>query len=152
MDAAAGTTLAMVILAIRTACDELEADASQAANAFLTIQDNLIGLGGILEANGVKVEHAQDVAMAAGGELRPPDWMSKGTDRDPQRGDIVEVFKGRKVPKGTVGEVFWIGDGRWGTRVGIREEGREEPWWTAASNCRVVEASGATKAARRKVA
>jgi hypothetical protein len=152
MEAAAGTTLAMVILAIRTAVDSMEEDSSKAADAFLTIQDNLIGLGGLLEANGVSIDDAKKVAMAAGGELRPPDWMSKGIDRDPQRGDIVEVFKGRKVPKGTVGEVFWAGEGRWGLRVGIREEGREEPWWTAASNCRVVEGQGATKAARRKVA
>lgn len=152
MDAIHGTSLAMVILAIRTACDEMDKDASKAADAFLTIQDNLIGLAGLLEANGISIEEAKKVAMAAGGELRPPDWMSKGLDRDPRRGDIVEVFKGRKVPKGTVGEVFWVGDGRWGLRVGIREEGREEPWWTAASNCRVVEDNGATKAARRKVA
>lgn len=54
-----------------------------------------------------------------------------------RRGKTVEVVKGRKVPVGTVGEVFWIGDKGWGERVGFNDaEGNTH--WTAASNCRVV--------------
>ncbi len=32
----------------------------------------------------------------------------------------VEVYKGRKVPKGTIGEVFWLGNTQWGVSVGLR--------------------------------
>jgi hypothetical protein len=31
----------------------------------------------------------------------------------------VEVVKGRKVAKGTVGEVFWVGDNGFGVSVGL---------------------------------
>jgi hypothetical protein len=33
---------------------------------------------------------------------------------------LVKVFKGRKVPIGTEGEVFWMGDSGFGMSVGIR--------------------------------
>lgn len=60
-----------------------------------------------------------------------------------KRGRTVEVFKGRKVPVGTVGEVFWIGESRWGGyRVGIRDAAGTVHW-TAESNCRVIAASAA---------
>lgn len=46
-----------------------------------------------------------------------------------RKGDMVEVVRGRKVPKGTIGEVFWIGT-RYNTysrttedRVGIEVDG-----------------------------
>jgi hypothetical protein len=32
----------------------------------------------------------------------------------PVRGKVMEVVRGRKVPTGTVGTVFWVGDGRVG--------------------------------------
>jgi hypothetical protein len=32
----------------------------------------------------------------------------------------VKVIKGRKVPIGTEGEIFWIGETKWGKSVGIR--------------------------------
>lgn len=35
-------------------------------------------------------------------------------------GDKVEVVGGRKVKKGTVGHVFWIGDSGYGVSVGVR--------------------------------
>jgi hypothetical protein len=34
-------------------------------------------------------------------------------------GATVEVVKGRKVAKGTVGEVFWVGDNGFGVSVGL---------------------------------
>lgn len=50
------------------------------------------------------------------------------------RGQRVTVTKGRKVPLGTTGEVFWVGEGRYGGyRVGLKDsEGTTH--WTAASN------------------
>lgn len=35
-------------------------------------------------------------------------------------GNTVRVVKGRKVPLGTEGEVFWLGDKGWGYSVGIK--------------------------------
>lgn len=56
----------------------------------------------------------------------------------PEKGKQVEVIKGRKVPKGTTGEVIWIGEGQWGWRVGIKDaEG--EVHWTAETNVKVIE-------------
>lgn len=41
------------------------------------------------------------------------------------RGQHVTVTKGRKVPKGTTGEVIWTGESDFGKRVGIRTEAGE---------------------------
>ena len=54
------------------------------------------------------------------------------------KGSVVEVYKGRKVPVGTVGTVFWIGEGRWGWRVGLNDDDTGETYWTALSNVRAV--------------
>lgn len=59
----------------------------------------------------------------------------EATARGIRRGAIVEVWKGRKVAKGTVGEVFWIGDTQFGTRIGLKDEAGDIHW-TAASNVR----------------
>lgn len=53
------------------------------------------------------------------------------------RGKTVVVSRGRKVAKGTTGDVFWIGDGRYGVRVGIKDAAGTVHW-TAASNVDVV--------------
>lgn len=37
----------------------------------------------------------------------------------PSRGKTVKVVRGRKVAKGTVGRVFWYGEGQWGWSVGL---------------------------------
>lgn len=54
----------------------------------------------------------------------------------PRPGKTLKVVAGRKVPKGTVGECFYYGEGQWGYRVGMMVEG--EKVWTAASNVEVV--------------
>lgn len=56
----------------------------------------------------------------------------------PRKGATLRVVKGRKVPVGTVGKCIWYGSGRYGDRVGIKVDGREDPYWTAASNCEAV--------------
>lgn len=66
--------------------------------------------------------------------------------RTPEKGRTVEVVKGRKVAKGTTGEVIWYGKGRkfspskWETapmRVGIKDADGEVHW-TNADNVEVV--------------
>lgn len=52
------------------------------------------------------------------------------------KGATVEVFKGRKVAKGTIGVVKWIGDNGYGESVGLQVEGQERLVFTAASNVR----------------
>lgn len=66
-----------------------------------------------------------------GNEVR----LSKEALPEEIKGRAVVVAFGKKVPKGTAGVIFWAGFGNWGTRVGIRVAGSEEPVWTAAHNC-----------------
>lgn len=58
----------------------------------------------------------------------------------PARGKTLRVVRGRKVPRGTVGECFWMGPDKFGNgyRVGIKDE-NGTVHWTAESNCEVVE-------------
>lgn len=69
-----------------------------------------------------------------------------------EKGKLVRVTRGRKVPKGTQGRVFWMKDDQWGMRLGIATTDRKDAQgrnadvaWVAASNCDVVnEATGET--------
>jgi hypothetical protein len=59
-------------------------------------------------------------------------------------GKTVQVVRGRKIPQGTKGIVFYQKEGRWGTQLGIRTSDRKEGrnWadavWVAETNCAVV--------------
>ena len=65
-------------------------------------------------------------------------------------GDRVEIYKGRKNPCGTKGELFWMRHERYGfygsgvnplrevTRVGVRLDDGSVAW-DYLSNCRAVE-------------
>lgn len=44
-----------------------------------------------------------------------------------EKGKIVKVVKGRKVPRGTVGMVFWEGNNGWGPMVGIALSPKKGP-------------------------
>lgn len=55
-------------------------------------------------------------------------------------GSIVEVSRGRKVPVGTRGEVFWVGGGNYGIRAGI--DIGSERLFIAASNLTILEQPG----------
>ena len=55
----------------------------------------------------------------------------------PVKGRTVKVVKGRKVPVGTVGTCFYVGQGDYGVRVGLKTPGGET-LFTAASNCEAV--------------
>ena len=61
------------------------------------------------------------------------------------KGKRVEVVKGRKVPIGVKGEVFWVGEGRsynrWdkpGLRLGVRGD-NGETYWIDDRNVRVID-------------
>lgn len=58
----------------------------------------------------------------------------------PARGKILRVVRGRKVPIGTSGTCIWTGEGRYGSRVGIKDY-NGGVHWTAASNVEVVPVS-----------
>lgn len=51
-----------------------------------------------------------------------------------QKGALVVVARGRKVPRGTVGMVMWEGDGDYGPRVGLAVEGEDKLVYTAHRN------------------
>lgn len=53
------------------------------------------------------------------------------------KGQTVEVVRGRKVPKGTVGTIFWTGEDGYGNeRIGIKTEAGET-FFFAAKNAEV---------------
>lgn len=61
----------------------------------------------------------------------------------PEKGRQAEVFKGRKVPIGTTGEIIWVGDDRYrrgAYRVGLKDAAGEVHW-TAMDNVRVTDAA-----------
>lgn len=67
---------------------------------------------------------SEDAARIANGEI--------------VKGAPVTVVRGRKVPKGTSGVVFWVGEDDWGkAKVGFRTESGDRVF-TAASNVEVV--------------
>jgi hypothetical protein len=55
----------------------------------------------------------------------------------PAKGRKVKVVRGRKVPIGTVGECFYLQDGDFGPRVGIKDADNQVHW-TAAKNVEAV--------------
>lgn len=56
------------------------------------------------------------------------------------KGATVKVVKGRKVPVGTVGTVFWMGEGNYGkTRLGIRDAAGQTHWVPDAGNVEVIQ-------------
>jgi len=66
-----------------------------------------------------------------------------------RRGSTVTVVRGRKVPLGVTGKVFWIGESQWGIKVGMNltdrkdERGRNlDVVWIAIGN---VEVTGNTE-------
>ena len=63
----------------------------------------------------------------------------------PERGKVMEVVRGRKVPQGTVGTVFWVRDGRVGlaTSDAKDERGRnKDVAWVNAEYLRNTDPTG----------
>jgi hypothetical protein len=75
-------------------------------------------------------------------EARAESWRKEKAAREaarPARGKTLKVVSGRKVPVGTVGTCIWIGESRFGVRVGIKDAS-ETVHWTAITNVEVVAA------------
>jgi hypothetical protein len=92
--------------------------------------------------NHCKVDATPEVIAAwqAWSEVKRQEYLKR--DREEQarkvsKGKMVVVARGRKVPKGTTGIVFWYGAGQWGDRVGVKDS-RGTVHWTAAVNCDVI--------------
>jgi len=49
------------------------------------------------------------------------------------KNDVVVVIKGRKVPKGLIGKIFWKGQTQFGERLGIKDE-KENVHWIDSKN------------------
>lgn len=77
-------------------------------------------------------EHALDEARRARNKA-----ALEAEAKKPAKGRKVKVVRGRKVPVGTVGRCFWVGQGGYGERVGI-QTADGTTYWTAASNCEAV--------------
>jgi|688.fasta_scaffold01222_48 hypothetical protein len=50
----------------------------------------------------------------------------------------VKVVRGRKVPVGTMGKVFWAGKNQWGLRVGLKTD-KGTVYWTSVANVEVTD-------------
>jgi hypothetical protein len=84
---------------------------------------------------------AADAAMEAA-ERRQAEAQLQEMDRlqkEPRKGRQLRVVKGRKVPVGTEGVCIWIGEGGYGSRVGIKDA-TGVVHWTAASNTVAIDA------------
>lgn len=55
----------------------------------------------------------------------------------PEKGKRLEVIKGRKVARGTIGECIWVGHSNYGDRVGLRDDAGQVHW-TAITNVQVI--------------
>jgi hypothetical protein len=79
--------------------------------------------------------HTTAFATNGGAVIDAPEWVLEDYDsllsqinrekaeqayrNDVRRGNTVRVVRGRKIPKGTIAEVFWVGKTRFGTSVGL---------------------------------
>lgn len=83
------------------------------------------------------VKAAQEKAYREA-EARRAAERAEAERKAPRKGRTLRVVRGRKVPIGTQGVCFWIGDSRWGQRVGIKVAGSTDPIWVDARNVEAV--------------
>ena len=57
--------------------------------------------------------------------------------KTPAKGKKVKVVRGRKVPIGTVGQCFWVGQSTYGERLGLKTDSGDTVW-VALSNCEAI--------------
>jgi len=96
-----------------------------------------VDLGPVSAANTILMKPVGDLVKALQEEL---DARMKALEPS-VKGCVVKVVSGRKIPKGTVGEVFWMGlsKGAYPThKLGIRVDGQKDPVWVASANCIAV--------------
>jgi hypothetical protein len=109
-----------------------------------------VGLGWDSQGAVVNASASEIAAYAAHKAAQHEAWYAARLAREAQieaenaaqrvvRGKLVIVARGRKVAKGTVGVVAWIGDSDWGTRVGLVIPGVDGLTYTAIGNLDVIE-------------
>jgi hypothetical protein len=78
-------------------------------------------------------------AALAASDAREAELCEHYENGEVEKGSHVRVFKGRKVPVGTTGKVFWIGASDWGGyRIGFNGDDDGETYWTAMDNVKVM--------------
>jgi hypothetical protein len=65
------------------------------------------------------------------------------------KGDTVQIIKGKS--KGTTGTIFWVGETKYGARVGIKPEDGETVWAKASDVVPVVPTLAVNPAARATI-
>jgi len=109
-----------------------------------------VGLGWDSRGASVNATASEVAAYAAYMAALHEEWYAKRLAREAQieaenaaqrivRGKLVLVARGRKVAKGTIGVVAWVGDSDWGTRVGLAIPGVDGLTYTAIGNLDVIE-------------
>ena len=93
-----------------------------------------------LYTNLKSAERALAQAKAAMRAQSAAEYQEAWEAAQPTKGKTVQVVKGRKVAKGTTGEVIATHDGQWGLRVLLKTADGSEVW-TSASNVEVVASS-----------
>lgn len=102
-------------------------------------------LGAVVNASEAEIatyrayKAAKDAAWCAEQKACRAKIASEEEARAVSKGKLVLVARGRKVAKGTVGVVAWIGDSDWGTRVGLAIAGVDGLTYTAIGNLDVIE-------------
>jgi hypothetical protein len=81
-------------------------------------------------------DHECDPALVAATDRARTQALADG---EVVKNATVRVVKGRKVPRGTVGRVAWIGDNGWGTQVGLAVDGEVGLKYTAVGNVEVID-------------
>ena len=122
--------------------DQLLMDARAAIVSRATYEWEQGGKDGVLKITPT-VEEAQVVQEIEALIAACDDELSHAFDEKIIRvGAHVKVIAGVKIPLGTVGRVFWIGESiahpEWGTRVGIKvDDDDNQVEWTSINNVEV---------------
>lgn len=58
-------------------------------------------------------------------------------DPEQSKGQWAIVTKGRKIPKGTWGKIFWVRNDQYGWRIGMKQSETSDPTWVAFDNVEV---------------
>src|SRR5262245_27092113 len=84
-----------------------EAAGKLVTHEYATTRFSCIGCGASVDATEEVLAKANAWAYA---EMKPLAWSRYVKSlKTPEKGDTVKVVKGRKVPVGTTGTLFWIG-------------------------------------------
>lgn len=86
----------------------------------------------------VLAQYAADLAQVAAldAEVREVEAAERAA-RTVTKGKRIVVIRGRKVARGTAGVCIWIGDGTYGTRVGLKDDAGTVHW-TSLDNVKVA--------------